>query len=384
VSWVLSSCRGRRRRRRGPEGVLRRVGLAVVVSLLVAGALTESHAVTGRLSLQLVNLGGGSGGLSGDAVWAKTWWNGSPQGPGPYEGPTSGGAAICIWHDFGPGLANLNNGLSEASLPLSFWQAPDGGGHPGIWGVDEWAESRLRSGAATDHFDLVACPDAGQVPASGGVVEANLPRAFPPNSSPLYVWLFWDTVRDPPAGGLPGVIGEAFDKTDLPSPAIGTSPIEVGGVEDATVVNLATWLWVDPGQWHTYSATASGGGYVATVWAVPVSVTWTATWNFPSTGDDPEGGTTFGPEVLDQVCNGPGAVYDPAAGTDQTTDCSFEFSQSSFGTDQPLRASVTWDVSWALSNDAGVVGGEGSFGTTVTTSSRPLRVMQVESVISSG
>ena len=215
MSWVLSSCRGRRRRRRGPEGVLRRVGLAVVVSLLVAGALTESHAVTGRLSLQLVNLGGGSGGLSGDAVWAKTWWNGSPQGPGPYEGPTSGGAAICIWHDFGPGLANLNNGLSEASLPLSFWQAPDGGGHPGIWGVDEWAESRLRSGAATDHFDLVACPDAGQVPASGGVVEANLPRAFPPNSSPLYVWLFWDTVRDPPAGGLPGVIGEAFDDSCL-------------------------------------------------------------------------------------------------------------------------------------------------------------------------
>jgi hypothetical protein len=113
-------------------------------------------------------------------------------------------------------------------------------------------------------------------------------------------------------------------------------------------------------------------------------VTWTAGWNFASGSDDPEGGTTFGPEVLDQVCDGPGSVYNPNVGPDQSTDCSFDFTQSSFGTYQPLRAAVTWDVSWALSNVAGVVGGEGSLGTITSRGSRALRVMQVESVISSG
>jgi hypothetical protein len=198
------------------------------------------------------------------------------------------------------------------------------------------------------------------------------------------VWLYWDTVPDPPAGGIPGILGEAFDKAHLPSPAIGTSPSEVGGVPDSTVVNLPTWLWVDPGQWRTYRAEATGGGYVATVWATPVDVTWTADWSFPSGADDPEGGTTFGPEQLDQVCDGPGSVYEPDAGGDQSTNCSFTFTQSSFGTDQSLRAEMKWDVSWALSNAGGVVGGEGSLGTVLTTGTRPLRVLQVESVISSG
>jgi hypothetical protein len=169
----------------------------------------------------------------------------------------------------------------------------------------------------------------------------------------------------------------------VPSPVIGTSPSEVGGVADATVVNLSTWLWVEPDIWHTAAAVAAGGGYVATVWAVPVSVTWRAGWDFPSGSDDPEGGTTFGPEVLNEVCDGPGSVYDPET-PGQSTNCSFVFTQSSFGTDQTLVASVTWDVSWALSDAAGVVGGEGSLGIMVTTGTRSLRVMQVESVISNG
>jgi hypothetical protein len=155
----------------------------------------------------------------------------------------------------------------------------------------------------------------------------------------------------------------------------------VGRIADSTVVNLPTWLWVDPHSWRTYSASAAAGGYVATVWAVPISVQWMATWDFASPADDPEGGTTFGPEVLDQICDGPGVAYNPAV-TSQRTDCSFDFTQSSFGTHQQLRAAITWDVSWALSDPAGVIGGEGSLGTIVTTGHRRLRVMQVESLIS--
>jgi len=375
MSWFLSPQADR------PVHMRARVTLAVALGFALATASGDFKPPGG--GLELMSVGGGSGGASGQGIWATTWWNGTPEGPGPWEGPSAGDEAICIWYDLGPGLVNLDGGLSEANLPLSFWDQPDGGGHPGIWGVNQWALALMGQSNAADHFDLVACPDSNQLPPAGTDVEADLPLAYPPGSPPLHVWLFWDTVPDPPSGSLPGIIGQAYDETHLPAPVIGTSPFAVGGVADSTVVNLATWLWVSPALWHTYSTVASGGGYVATVWAVPISVRWTAAWNFPSPADDPEGGTTFGPEVLDRICRGPGTVYDSDVSA-LATDCSFDFTQSSFGTDQWLQAAVTWEVSWALSDAAGVVGGEGSLGTIVTTGRRPLRVMQVESVISSG
>jgi hypothetical protein len=57
------------------------------------------------------------------------------------------------------------------------------------------------------------------------------------------------------------------------------------------------------------------------------------------------------------------------------------FTQSTFGTYQPLGASISWQVDWALSNESGVVGGEGLLADSVTSATRPLRVLQVESVI---
>lgn len=369
----------------------RRLVVSVVVAFLVSVEAAAAVAPGGDLTLSrsplpllLASVGGGSGGTSGGAIWAKTWWNGNPQGPGPYVGEPPGGVAICIWHDLGPGLSDLNLGLSEASLPLSFWKKPNGGGHPGIWGVDQWADARLKHSTASDHFDLVACPDENQVPLGEPDVETNIPLATPPKSNPYYVWLFWDTVENPPSGGLPPLIGEAFDETNLPAPPIETSPAEVGGVGDSTVVNLPTWLWVNGDTWHTYEAVAAGGGLVATVWATPVSVRWTTAWNYNSPTDDPEHATTFGPEVLDQVCSGPGVAYDLSGAANQTTYCSFDFTQSTYGNYVNLRASVTWDVYWALSDSQGVVGGEGHLTPVVTTSNRPLRVLQVESVIASG
>ena len=197
----LLKCRGR--------GVL--AGLVAFVAALSC-VTVAGGAEAGASSFRLVGSGGGTGGVSGSAIWSAAWWNGSPQGPGPVIGPPEAGEPICIWHDLGPGLGNLAAGLSEASLPLSFWQQPDGGGHPGIWGIDEWAGGRMTDATATDHFDLVACPDGSLVPPTGGDVEADLPRAFPPVGPPVYVWLYFDTVPDPPPGRLPGIVGHAFDE----------------------------------------------------------------------------------------------------------------------------------------------------------------------------
>jgi hypothetical protein len=111
-------------------------------------------------------------------------------------------------------------------------------------------------------------------------------------------------------------------------------------------------------------------------------VTWRSDWDFPDPRDDPEGGITLSPESLNLVCSGPGASYraslSPAA---QSTACESVFTQSTFGTYQPLGASISWQVDWALSNESGVVGGEGLLADSVTSATRPLRVLQVESVI---
>jgi hypothetical protein len=74
-------------------------------------------------------------------------------------------------------------------------------------------------------------------------------------------------------------------------------------------------------------------------------------------------------------------LLSPAA---QATACESIFTQSTFGTYQPLEASISWQVNWALSDDAGVVGGEGLLADSVTSATRPLRVLQVESVITQG
>jgi hypothetical protein len=353
------------------------VSLGVVALADASSPPAPRHGIRPAPPFRLVSVGGGSGGTSGGKIWAATWWNGTPRGP-VYTGAPS--PAICIWHDIGNGLSTLDAALGESSLPRSFWSVPEEGGHPGIWWVNEWAVGVMRDGAPSDHFDLVACPQSE--PPNSRPVE-DLPRAHPPDRSPLEAWLFWDTVPNPSDGHLPGIIGEAFDRARVPDLSIGTSPDEVDGGVDSTVVNLPTWLWVNPHGWHAVVATADGGGYVATVWASPVTVGWRAWWDFPSPADDPEGGTTFGPEVLDQVCSGPGSVYDPER-PGASTDCAYTFTQSTFGTVQALRATISWNVAWALSSTNGVIGGEGSLGTIQTTSSRPLRVLQVESIISAG
>jgi hypothetical protein len=353
------------------------VSAAAVFGITVALAAFPAIAAAG--------IGGGSGGLTGGAIWAEAWWQGAPTGPGPWVPGASGGRVVCVWHDLGPTLLALNTGLSEASIPKSFFSAPQGGGHPGIWGVDAWALARSRRGPSYGHFDLIACSNASGVPQNGGDVDTVLPLAYPPHTTPKIIWLFWDDVPDPPSQALPPVVHAAFAMTHLPVPTLHTSPSELAGTPDATVVNFPTWLWVGSGIWHTYYAVAEAGGYVATVWAIPESVHWSASWDFPNPADDPEHGTTLGAEVLDKTCAGPGAAYNPGlpASTQQSA-CTFDFADSTFGTRQRLSATVTRSVYWALSSPSGVVGGEGSLGTAETAGSIGLRVLQVESILTRG
>ena len=343
--------------------------------------LVVAHARAGAESADRAGDGGGAG-STGTSIWSSVWWLGTPLGPGPYTGGTRSGLALCVWRDVGSSLSSLNAALAGAGLPADYWTPPRAGGYPGIWSVELWATALLKGAASSDHFDVVACPNPGEVPRGGGYIEADVPPGAGATGKVMYLWIYWDTVPDPTASGLPPLIYEALARAVLPSPIISTSPASIDAFSDATIVNFPTWLWIRPSAWRTVSATASGGGLVATVWATPMSLTWRAGWSFPEPGDDPEGGVTLAPEDLDLVCAGPGVPYDESlAPTAQASACQGVFTQSTFGTDQALEASISWRVGWALSDVAGIVGGEGLLGDSVSSATRPLRVLQVESVL---
>ena len=349
---------------------------------LMAHATTASFGADAPVRATTPAGNGGGAGSTGSTIWSSVWWFGSPLGPGPYTGGASGGIELCAWHDIGSSLTGLNNALAGAGLPASFWTPPRGGGYPGIWSVDLWGAALSKAAQSSDHFDLVACPRSDQVPPTGDDVESDMPPAASTTGEVMHLWIFWDTVPDPSASSLPPLVYDALAKAKLPAPIISTSPWSIDEITDSTIVNFPTWLWINASAWRTVTATAAGGGLVATVWATPTNVTWRSDWDFPDPRDDPEGGITLSPESLNLVCSGPGASYraslSPAA---QSTACESVFTQSTFGTYQPLGASISWQVDWALSNESGVVGGEGLLADSVTSATRPLRVLQVESVI---
>jgi len=97
------------------------------------------------------------------------------------------------------------------------------------------------------------------------------------------------------------------------------------------LVNVATWLWVNPAAWHPVTATATAGPVTTTAVAAPTKVVWTM-------GD----GSTV-------TCNGPGTPYD-ASTPDATTDCSYTWSTA--GT-YAVTATIYWTITWAAAGAAG-------------------------------
>ena len=176
------------------------------------------------------------------------------------------------------------------------------------------------------------------------------------------VWIANAPAAAPPVD--PRVLAlQAENAMTLPAPVIHLDP------SGSSVVGLATWLWVDPSLWHDFSVTATAGTVSATAVARPVGVTW-------STGD---GGSV--------TCGGPGAVYEPALPSAwQETYCSHTYARTSIGQLTPdgdpdhgqfaVVASVEWAVTWTA---LGAAGG-GPLPTLYTSSSTPLRVVQIESL----
>jgi hypothetical protein len=196
--------------------------------------------------------------------------------------------------------------------------------------------------------------DLGAAEALGGKVS---PPAFWYTGScgdPARNWYPVTTFRvyatDP---GLLLLAQEAIKYLNLPAPQIHVNPAAAA----PQVVYVPTWLWIDPGAFASKSATASVAGLSVTATATPTKVTW-------STGDGA------------RVTCGKGTPW--VEGTNPllaSPDCGHTYttaSRSSAGGKYPLRATITWQVTWR---------GGGATGTEpALTSTSSVQVQVVESV----
>ncbi len=156
--------------------------------------------------------------------------------------------------------------------------------------------------------------------------------------------------------GVEQLAQQAVRSLVLPAPAIRLNPSPPA----AQLIHVPTWLWLDPSSWGSRTATASVPGMSVTATAVPVSVHW-------STGDG--GGVT---------CQGAGTPWtggDPMA---ESPDCGHTYTRHSGPGVFTLRATITWEVTWA---GAGATGTEPALTSTATAD---IRVIRAPAVITGG
>jgi hypothetical protein len=270
------------------------------------------HLITGAFLAAALTIGiaaPASADGTGDA-----WTDGKNIGAGATapgtSAPSAGGRSsqpVCEWKRLEPEHAAMADHMAENGT------GPEKGDGPGAW------------------FHKI-CTDAG-------------------GSSAIVLWV--------PDRVDPRVLAQrAAEQVPIPDPAIRINP----SPSEGAVVNVETWLWVDPGAWRAVTAQAAAAGVVVTATASPRRVIWNL-----GNGDTVR-------------CNGPGTAYDASRSpSDQSTDCSYTYRRSSAHAPDgafTVTATVVWQVTWSAS---GAVGG-GSLGTVPRSQSVQLPVKEIQAV----
>ncbi|WP_430381320.1 hypothetical protein [Streptomyces arenae] len=146
----------------------------------------------------------------------------------------------------------------------------------------------------------------------------------------------------------------AYQRMELPDTKVTLAP------ETTTKVNLPTWAWLDKAVFDEVQATAAlnvpGFNIRATTTAKPVSLKLE-----PGTAD----AQTF-PASGECAINADGSIGKPYAKGDagRTPPCGIRYLRSSGDSVFKLRATITWQISWAGTGGAGGNLPNGTFGTT--------------------
>jgi hypothetical protein len=157
----------------------------------------------------------------------------------------------------------------------------------------------------------------------------------------------------------------AFDqvKQRLPKPRAGFAPPAANGV-----VQIGTWFWTTSATWKPVSATAYIPGLSATVTATPTRLRF-----------NPGDGSWGTGEVS---CPGPGPVWTPAVGDEAASPCMYTFRHAS-----SLSPSGTWNTTLTIDWDVRFTASTGasrSMGQLRTSASAPLRVGEIQAVLTNG
>ncbi|MFJ6730258.1 hypothetical protein ACIQPQ_35705 [Streptomyces sp. NPDC091281] len=189
--------------------------------------------------------------------------------------------------------------------------------------------------------------------------ESYVDRSFRPGWDSCDEPVFWVDQGDPPPADIANAISPeilaalAYAEIRVPGTDVTLAPA------DTTKVNLPTWVWLDRARFTPVSVTASVPllGLQATATAEPVALRID-----PGTADAvtyPSSGVC---EIVD------GAIGEPftRGRADETPPCGVEYLRSSGDGSYPLRATITWKITWTGTGGAGGDLPDGTFGTTQT------------------
>jgi hypothetical protein len=147
----------------------------------------------------------------------------------------------------------------------------------------------------------------------------------------------------------------------LPLPRLRSAPQPERGV-----VQVGTWIWVEPEIWRPVTATATIPGLSATVTATPRRLGFD-----PGDGHHGTGAIT---------CDGPGKPWLPAYGDELASNCMYTYrhasSLSPTGT-WTATTSIEWDVAFAATD-----GSTDDLGRLTTRADQPMSVGEIQGLIS--
>ena len=262
---------------------------------------------TGLVIPTIVLVAAGAVLLGADPAWA-----GDPNGQYSYSNAQASGGQLSVQ----AGVTEWTPPTSSAWATSARPDPPPGKPNPNqpygcTYTADPQAQAVLGAGGPTPGQWIIP------VCAGPGVIDP-----MPP---------FWVTGAKPVATTVqvaPVLVAEQAAKTlGLTSAVIEMAPPD----GHPQLVNVATWLWVNPSAWHPVAATATAGPVTTTAVATPTKVVW-------DMGD--------GHSV---TCDGPGTAYDSSS-PDASTNCSYTWPTAGTFT---VTATIYWSVTWAAAGAAG-------------------------------
>lgn len=182
-------------------------------------------------------------------------------------------------------------------------------------------------------------------------------ESYPPGWDKCDTEYFWVDQGDPPPADkenavTPEVLAElAYAEIRVPGTEVTLAPA------GATKVNLPTWAWLDGAEFKPVSVTASVEeiGIEATATAEPVSLRIE-----PGTPD----AETYPASGVCEIKGGRiGTPYEKGR-ADEAPPCGVKYLRSSGDGTFPLQATVTWEIHWTGSGNAGGDLPDGTFGAT--------------------